>query len=81
MIRKSSSTTTYKRGDVETYVSDVDADLIAIINELVLVRKPARYTTAERNALTNLYPGLIIYNETTNKLNVYTTTWEAITSV
>ena len=39
------------------------------------------YTTTERNALTALVAGQFIYNETTNKLNVYTGAgWEAVTS-
>jgi hypothetical protein len=38
------------------------------------------YTTAQRNAIVNPTPGLVIYNTTTNKLNVYTTTWEQVTS-
>ena len=39
-----------------------------------------RYTTTERDALNEPQEGQIIYNSTTNKLNVYTGTWEAITS-
>lgn len=39
-----------------------------------------RMTTAQRNAITSPVAGLVIYNTTTNKLNVYTTVWEAITS-
>ena len=41
-----------------------------------------QYTTTERNALTipsGAHP--LIYNTSTNKLNVYTTAWEAITSI
>lgn len=41
---------------------------------------PPRMTTTERNAISSPAAGLIIYNTTTNKLNVYTTAWEAITS-
>jgi hypothetical protein len=41
---------------------------------------PHRMTTAQRNAIVNPISGLVIYNTTTNKLNVYTTTWEQITS-
>ncbi len=40
-----------------------------------------QYTTTERNALTDVPLGKIIYNTSTNKLNVYTGSWEAITSV
>lgn len=41
---------------------------------------PPRMTTAQRDAITSPAAGLMIYNTTTNKLNVYTTTWEVITS-
>lgn len=42
---------------------------------------PPRMTTTERNAITSPVAGLMIYNTTTNKLNVYTTAWEAVTSL
>jgi hypothetical protein len=38
-------------------------------------------STADRNALVNPQKGQLIYNTTTNKLNVYTTAWEQVTSV
>jgi hypothetical protein len=38
-------------------------------------------TTTERNAIASPAAGLMIYNTTTAKLNVYTTAWEAITSL
>lgn len=46
---------------------------------LELFRAP-QMTATERDALKNPKAGMVIYNTTTNKLNVYTTTWEAITS-
>jgi len=42
---------------------------------------PPRMTTAERDLIDSPVAGLMIYNTTTNKLNVYTTAWEAVTSV
>lgn len=43
--------------------------------------RPPRLTTAERNALA-ASAGLVIFNTTTNKLNVYgASAWEAVTSV
>jgi len=41
---------------------------------------PPRMTTVQRDAITSPTAGLMIYNTTTNKLNVYTTAWEAVTS-
>jgi hypothetical protein len=38
-------------------------------------------TTTQRDAIASPAAGLIIYNITTAKLNVFTTVWEAITSV
>lgn len=40
-----------------------------------------RMTTAQRNAIDTPPAGLVIYNTSTNKLNVFTTAWEAVTSV
>ena len=40
-----------------------------------------RMTTTQRDAISSPAAGLVIYNTTTNKLNVYTTAWEAITSL
>lgn len=62
------------------YINDVDTDLSNIIRAINAGFRPVRMTTSQRNSLTNTFPGLIIYNVTTNKLNVYTTTWETITS-
>lgn len=42
---------------------------------------PPRMTTTQRDAISSPATGLMIYNTTTNKLNVYTgSAWEAITS-
>ena len=49
--------------------------------EILTRFQPPRYTTTERNAITNLREGQIIFNQTTSKLNVYNgTAWEEITS-
>lgn len=42
---------------------------------------PPRMTTTQRDAISSPPAGLLIYNTTTNKLNVYTTAWEQVTSV
>ncbi len=41
---------------------------------------PPRMTQAQRDAISSPTAGLVIYNLTANKLNIYTTTWETITS-
>lgn len=43
------------------------------------VRLP-NMTTTQRNGISSPAEGLLIYNTTTNKLNVYTTAWEEVTS-
>lgn len=42
---------------------------------------PPRMTTTQRDAISSPAEGLVIYNLTTHKLNVYTTTWETVTSL
>lgn len=39
-----------------------------------------RMTTAQRDAIVNPVGGLVVYNTSTAKLNVFTTAWEAVTS-
>jgi hypothetical protein len=41
---------------------------------------PPRMTTTQRDAISAPPEGLMIYNLTTHKLNVFTTAWEAVTS-
>jgi hypothetical protein len=42
---------------------------------------PPRMTTTQRNAITSVPAGLMVYNTTTNKLNFYNgSAWEAVTS-
>lgn len=41
---------------------------------------PPRMTTTQRDAIASPAEGLIIYNTTTHKLNVFTTAWEQVTS-
>ena len=42
---------------------------------------PPRMTTAQKNAIASPAAGLMVYDTTLNKLCVYTTAWETITSV
>jgi len=42
---------------------------------------PPRMTEVQRDAIASPSAGMVVYNTTTNKLNLYTTAWEAITSV
>lgn len=40
---------------------------------------PTRMTTTQRDALTGA-AGMVIFNTTTSKLNVFTSAWEVVTS-
>jgi hypothetical protein len=42
---------------------------------------PPRMTTTEKNAISSPAAGLVVYDTTLNKLCVYTTAWETITSI
>ena len=42
---------------------------------------PPRMTTAQKNAITTPAAGLVVFDTTLNKLCVYTTAWQTITSV
>ena len=42
---------------------------------------PPRMTTTQKNAIASPATGLMVYDTTLNKLCVYTTTWETITSI
>ena len=59
-------------------------DIASAMLQLVSTTKaflPPKMTTAQRDAITPTTPGLIIFNITTNKINVFgATAWEAVTS-
>ena len=42
---------------------------------------PPRMTTAQKNAISTPAAGLVVYDTTLNKLAVFTTAWETITSL
>lgn len=51
------------------------------LNSTSLVFLPPRMTTTQRNLITPVPQGAVIYNTTSNKLNMYNgSTWEAVTS-
>lgn len=61
---------------------DTRSLLIIIADKLCCLANSTlpQYTTAERDALTDVPEGKLIYNTTTNKANIYTGSWEEITS-
>lgn len=72
-------------GENNDLISGLGAGAMQLAGNLSLTSttkafQPSRMTSTQRDALTPS-AGMVIYNTTTNKLNVYTTAWEAVTSV
>jgi len=38
-------------------------------------------TTTQKNAIASPTAGMLVYDSTLNKLSVYTTTWQTVTSI
>lgn len=61
--------------------ASLNASAILEADSTTLGFLPPRMTTTQRNAISSPAEGLVVYNTTTHKLNVYTgSTWEAVTS-
>jgi len=61
--------------------SAVDASAVRQADSTTKGCLPPRMTTAQKNAIAAPAAGLVVYDTTLNKLCVYTTAWETITSV
>jgi len=59
----------------------IDASAIFQVNSTTKGFLPPRMTTTEKNAISSPSSGLVVYDTTLNKLCVYTTAWETITSL
>lgn len=68
-------------GNVGIGVASPNANAILDVVSTTQAFMPPRMTTTQRNAVASPTAGMVVYNSTTNKLNVYTTAWEAVTSV
>jgi hypothetical protein len=76
------NSTTAENGTPVVFGSDVyDSSALVQMNTTTRGFLPPRMTTTQRNAIASPAAGLMIYNTTTAKLNVYTTAWETITSL
>lgn len=67
-----------------THFGSTSAPNAAAILEITSTTKGLllpRMDSTARDAIASPVAGLLIYNTTTNKLNVYTTAWEAVTSL
>jgi hypothetical protein len=72
--------TNYFGGTVGIGTATPNANAILDVSSTTKAFMPPRMTTVERDAIPSPTAGMVIYNTTTNKLNVYTTAWEAVTS-
>jgi hypothetical protein len=64
-------------GGVYTFESSAMLNVISTTKGFL----PPRMTTIQKNAIATPAAGLVIYDSTLNKLCIYTTSWETITSV
>lgn len=70
----------FASGNVVIGASTGNANAILDVQSTTKAFMPPRMTTTQRDAIPSPTAGMVIYNTTTNKLNVYTTSWEAVTS-
>jgi hypothetical protein len=73
-------TATYT-GEIGIGTSSPSASAILDITSTTKGFLPPRMTTTQKNAIATPAAGLVVYDTTLNKLCVYTTAWETITSV
>jgi hypothetical protein len=71
----------YFAGDVRIGATSSVPSAKLVITSTTQGFLPPKMTTTQRDAISSPASGLVIYNTTTNKLNLYTTAWEAVTSV
>lgn len=67
-------------GNVGIGTTSPNANAILDLSSTTMPFMPPRMTTTQRDAVASPTAGMVVYNSTTNKLNVYTTAWEAVTS-
>jgi hypothetical protein len=72
---------TYARGGAVYGSETSNASAILQADSTTKGFLPPRMTTTQKNAITSPAAGLVVYDTTLNKLCVYTTAWETITSI
>lgn len=70
-----------RRGQVAIGTQTPHAAAVLQADSTTLGFLPPRMTTAQKNAIASPTAGLIVYDTTLNKLCVYTTAWETVTSI
>jgi len=74
----------YIKGSTGNVMINSTTDIASALLQLSSTTKgflPPRMTTTQKNAISSPAAGLVVYDTTLNKLCVYTTAWETITSV
>jgi len=71
----------YLNGSVVLGTTSLDNSALLQANSTTKGFLPPRMTTAEKNAIVTPAAGLMVYDTDLNKLCVYTTAWETITSI
>lgn len=67
-------------GNVGIGTSSPNANAILDVTSTTKAFMPPRMTTTQKNNITSPTAGMVVYDSTLNKLCVYTTTWETVTS-
>lgn len=70
-----------RRGQVAVGTQTIDASAAFQVSSTTLGFLPPAMTTVQKNAIASPAKGLMVYDTTLDKLCVYTTAWETITSV
>jgi len=68
-------------GSLGIGATSVNASAILQVDSTTKGFLPPRMTTTQKNAISSPAAGLVVYDTTLNKLCVYTTSWETITSI
>lgn len=70
-----------RRGQVAIGTQTPDASAVLQVDSTTKGFLPPRMTTVQKNAIASPTAGLVVYDTTLNKLCVYTTAWETVTSI
>jgi hypothetical protein len=80
-FRLNTATRTIGIGDFGTGNPTLDASAILTLNSTTKGFLLPKMTSTQKNAIATPAAGLVIYDTTLNKLCVYTTAWETVTSI
>lgn len=68
-------------GNVGIGTSSPNANAILDVSSTTKAFMPPRMTTAQKTAIASPTAGMVVYDSTLNKLCIYTTAWETVTSI